>query len=85
MSRACWGMAVGYLFTFGYLIWTEFYGLSFIELFGTKEAILAAARQTGGADRRGLGELKAYAAGAGGQRGRRSRTARCPGSAQLAS
>lgn len=29
-------MAIGYAFTFGYLIWTEFYGLSFIELFGTR-------------------------------------------------
>jgi cation/acetate symporter len=45
-AAACWGMAVGYLFTFGYLIWTEFYGLSFMELFATKDAILTAARQT---------------------------------------
>jgi cation/acetate symporter len=47
-AAACWGMAVGYVFTFGYLIWTEFYGLSFVELFGTRDAILAAAQQTTG-------------------------------------
>jgi cation/acetate symporter len=63
-AAACWGMAVGYVFTFGYLIWTEFYGLSFIELFGTKEAILAAARQTVGLpDNLVAPELKAYAQG----------------------
>ncbi len=60
-AAACWGMAVGYAFTFGYLIWTEFYGLSFVELFGTKEAILAAARQTAGLTAVDP-ELKAYAA-----------------------
>ncbi|WP_198376063.1 sodium:solute symporter family protein [Neoroseomonas rubea] len=42
---ACAGMAVGYIATFGYLIHTEFYGWHFIQLFGSKEAILAAARQ----------------------------------------
>jgi cation/acetate symporter len=45
---ACLGMLVGYAFTTGYLIWTEFYGLSFMEVFATKEAILNAARQTAG-------------------------------------
>jgi cation/acetate symporter len=59
---ACWGMAVGYVFTFGYLLWTEFYGLSFVELFGTKEAILAAARQTAGLAAASA-EVKAYAQG----------------------
>jgi len=61
-AAACWGMAVGFLFTFIYLIWTEFYGLSFVELFGTKEAILAAARQTAALPMASA-ELKAYAAG----------------------
>jgi cation/acetate symporter len=61
-AAACWGMAVGYVFTFGYLIWTEFYGLSFVELFGTKEAILAAARQTAALPAADPA-LKAYAAG----------------------
>lgn len=42
---ACAGMAVGYIATFGYLLYTEFYGWNFIQLFGSKEAILAAARQ----------------------------------------
>ncbi|WP_203072959.1 sodium:solute symporter family protein [Falsiroseomonas ponticola] len=60
-AAACWGMAVGYVFTFGYLIWTEFYGLSFVELFGTKEAILAAARQTAALPAADPA-LKAYAA-----------------------
>ena len=45
-TAACWGMAVGYLVTFAYLIWTEFFGLHFMEVFATKEAILAAARTT---------------------------------------
>jgi cation/acetate symporter len=45
---ACLGMLVGYLVTFGYLIHTEFFGLNFIQLFGSKDAILAAARQTVG-------------------------------------
>jgi cation/acetate symporter len=44
-TAAILGMAVGYIVTFGYLLWTEFGGLSFIELFGTKEAITAAYRQ----------------------------------------
>ena len=39
------GMLVGYIVTFGYLIWSEFYGLSLIELVGSKEAIIAAYRQ----------------------------------------
>ena len=41
------GMAVGYVVTFGYLIWSEWFGLSFVQLFGSKEAIVAAARQVG--------------------------------------
>ncbi|MCX7374594.1 MAG: cation acetate symporter [Alphaproteobacteria bacterium] len=45
-TAACWGMAVGYVVTFGYLVWTEFFGLHFMEVFATKEAILAAARTT---------------------------------------
>jgi cation/acetate symporter len=61
-AAAIWGMSVGYAFTFGYLIWTEFYGLAFIELFGTKEAILAAARQTAALPLASA-ELKAYAQG----------------------
>jgi cation/acetate symporter len=61
-AAAVWGMAVGYVFTFGYLIWTEFYGLAFMELFGTKEAILAAARQTAALPLASA-ELKAYAQG----------------------
>jgi cation/acetate symporter len=39
------GMVVGYAVTFGYLIWTEFYGLHFLSVFGSKEALLAAYRQ----------------------------------------
>jgi cation/acetate symporter len=39
------GMLVGYVLTFGYLLHTEFAGLHFMELFGSKEAILAAYRQ----------------------------------------
>ncbi|MDW8443778.1 MAG: sodium:solute symporter family protein [Acetobacteraceae bacterium] len=39
------GMIVGYVVTFGYLIWSEFYGLSLIELVGSKDAIIAAYRQ----------------------------------------
>jgi cation/acetate symporter len=61
-AAACWGMLVGYVFTFGYLIWTEFYGLSFVELFGTKEAVLNAARQTAALPQASA-ELKAYAQG----------------------
>jgi cation/acetate symporter len=60
-AAACWGMVVGYVVTFGYLMWTEFSGLAFIELFGTKEAILAAARQTANAATASA-ELKAHAA-----------------------
>jgi cation/acetate symporter len=44
---ACCGMAVGYILTFGYLMWTEAAGFHFIQLFGNKDAILAAARQVG--------------------------------------
>jgi cation/acetate symporter len=44
-AAACLGMVVGYVVTFGYLIHTEFFGWHFINTFGSKEAILAAARQ----------------------------------------
>jgi cation/acetate symporter len=44
-TAAILGMAIGYIVTFGYLIWTEFAGLSFMELFGTKDTIMAAYRQ----------------------------------------
>ncbi len=44
-AGAILGMLVGYIVTFGYMIWSEFYGLSLIELVGSKEAILAAYRQ----------------------------------------
>jgi cation/acetate symporter len=41
------GMTVGYVVTFGYLIWSEWFGLDFVQLFGSKDAIVAAARQVG--------------------------------------
>jgi cation/acetate symporter len=41
------GMAVGYVATFGYLIHSEWFGLDFIQMFGSKDAIVAAARQVG--------------------------------------
>jgi len=44
-TAAILAMSIGYVITFGYLIWTEFAGLSFIELFGDKAAITAAYRQ----------------------------------------
>jgi cation/acetate symporter len=59
-AAACWGMAVGYTFTFGYLMWTEFAGLDFIELFGSKDAIVNAAKQTVAIPNVDA-ELKAYA------------------------
>jgi cation/acetate symporter len=61
-AGACWGMAVGYLVTFGYLIWSEFFGLSFVETFGTREAILNAARQAAALPQASA-ELRAYAQG----------------------
>ncbi len=61
-AAACWGMAIGYCVTFFYLIWSEFYGLNFMETFATKEAILSAARQTAALPLASA-ELKAYAAG----------------------
>jgi cation/acetate symporter len=61
-AAACWGMAAGYIITMVYLIWSEFYGLSFMEVFATKEAILAAARQAAALPMASA-ELKAYAAG----------------------
>jgi cation/acetate symporter len=59
-TAACLGMLVGYVVTFGYLIWSEFFGLYFVELFGTKEAILAAARAAAALPQASA-ELKAYA------------------------
>ncbi len=59
-AAACWGMSVGFGFTFIYLIWTEFAGLDFIELFGSKEAIVNAAKQTVALAKVDP-ELKAYA------------------------
>nr|MCU0984128.1 cation acetate symporter [Acetobacteraceae bacterium] len=44
-TAAILGMAVGYVVTFGYLLWTEFAGLSFMETFGTKETIIRAYQQ----------------------------------------
>jgi len=61
-AAACWGMAVGYLVTFCYLIWSEFYGLHFMETFATKEAILRAATATAALPM-ATAELKAYASG----------------------
>ncbi|MBX9700146.1 MAG: cation acetate symporter [Acetobacteraceae bacterium] len=58
---ACCGMAVGYVVTFGYLLHTEFFGLDFIQLFGSKDAILAATRQAAGIAT-APAELKAEAA-----------------------
>ena len=45
-TAAVVGMSVGYIATFGYLIYSEWFGLDFIQLFGSKDAIVAAARQT---------------------------------------
>jgi cation/acetate symporter len=39
------GMAVGYLLTAGYMIHSEWFGMHFIQLFGTSDKIVAAARQ----------------------------------------
>jgi cation/acetate symporter len=39
------GMVVGYVVTFGYLLWSEFAGLSMIELVGSKDAIIRAYQQ----------------------------------------
>jgi cation/acetate symporter len=44
-TAAITGMIVGYVITFGYLIWSEFGGFSFVQVFGLKDQILAAARQ----------------------------------------
>jgi cation/acetate symporter len=44
-TAAILGMAVGYIVTFGYLLWTEFAGLSFMETFGTKDTIIRAYQQ----------------------------------------
>mgnify|MGYP002619657081 CR=1 FL=1 len=39
------GMLVGYVITFGYLIWSEFAGLSLLELVGSKDAIIRGYQQ----------------------------------------
>ncbi|MCX7686251.1 MAG: cation acetate symporter [Acetobacteraceae bacterium] len=44
-TAAIVGMLVGYVVTFGYLIWSEFGGFSFVQTFGMRDQILAAARQ----------------------------------------
>jgi len=44
-TAAVIGMAVGYVVTFGYMIHSEWFGLHFIQLFGTSDKIIAAARQ----------------------------------------
>jgi cation/acetate symporter len=44
-AGAMTGMIVGFTVTFGYLLWSEFGGLSLIELIGSKDAIMAAYRQ----------------------------------------
>ncbi|MFN6953676.1 MAG: sodium:solute symporter family protein [Acetobacteraceae bacterium] len=44
-TAAVAGMLVGYVVTFGYLLWSEFAGFSFVQMFGAKDQILAAARQ----------------------------------------
>jgi cation/acetate symporter len=44
-AGAVLGMVVGYVVTFGYLLWSEFGGFSFVQMFGAKDQILAAARQ----------------------------------------
>jgi cation/acetate symporter len=44
-TAAVTGMVVGYVVTFGYLLWSEFAGFSFVQTFGAKDQILAAARQ----------------------------------------
>jgi cation/acetate symporter len=46
-TAAVVGMTVGYVVTFGYMIHSEWFGLDFIQLFGSKDAIIAAARQVG--------------------------------------
>jgi cation/acetate symporter len=46
-TAAVIGMAVGYVSTFGYLIHSEWFGLDFIQLFGGRDQIIAAARQVG--------------------------------------
>jgi cation/acetate symporter len=46
-TAAVLGMAVGYVVTFGYMIHSEWFGMDFVQLFGSKDAIIAAARQVG--------------------------------------
>jgi cation/acetate symporter len=44
-AGALWGMIVGYVVTFGFLLWSEFGGLSFVQTFGSADAIRAAFTQ----------------------------------------
>jgi cation/acetate symporter len=63
-TAAVWGMAVGYVLTFGYMIYSEWFGLDFVQLFGSKDAIIAAARQVGSINQNFTSpELRAEAAG----------------------
>jgi cation/acetate symporter len=63
-TAAVIGMAVGYVVTFGYMIHSEWFGLDFIQLFGSKDAIIAAARQVGNINQNFTSpELRAEAAG----------------------
>lgn len=41
-AGAIWGMAVGYLVTTGYLVWSEWGGIGFVETFGSAAAIAKA-------------------------------------------
>lgn len=57
------GMLVGYVVTFGYMIHSEWFGLHFIQLFGTSDRIVAAARQVQGINPQFVSEaLRAEAA-----------------------
>ena len=63
-TAAVLGMAVGYVVTFGYMIYSEWFGLDFVQLFGSKDAIIAAARQVGAINQNFTSpELRAEAAG----------------------
>ena len=44
-AGALWGMIVGYVVTFGFLLWSEFGGLGFVQTFGSADAIRAAFTQ----------------------------------------
>ncbi len=62
-TAAILGMLVGYVVTFGYMIHSEWFGLHFIQLFGTSDRIVAAARQVQGINPQFVSEaLRAEAA-----------------------